>query len=154
MRIIVICSALVVAGCGKPVPSMTPVAHAETPVKPAEAAVVNLQLLGGFDYKEHMELSAEVQAWNGRRVKATGYINPTDQARGITQFFLVKDLSTCCYGKRPQMNHYVNIALKPGQTVNFSRDAVTIVGTLKIEDRWDGDWQLGLYWIEDGEVAR
>jgi hypothetical protein len=25
---------------------------------------------------------------------------------------------------------------------------------LKVEDRWDGDWQLGLYWMEGAEVIK
>ena len=31
---------------------------------------------------------------------------------------------------------------------------VTVQGILQVEDRWDGDWQLGLYWMEGAEVVK
>jgi hypothetical protein len=112
------------------------------------------QKLGGFEYKEKMELPRDVTEWNGRRVRATGFINPTSQARNLTTFFLVKDRASCCFGKRPQINHYIEVKLKPGGKTDYSTDPVTVQGLLKVEDRWDGDWQLGLYWMEDAEVVR
>jgi hypothetical protein len=124
------------------------------PPRPSGPEELNPQILAGFEYKERMEVPADVVKWNGRRIRVTGFINPTAQAKGLTQFFLVKDRSSCCFGTRPQINHYIDVTLKPGRKMNYTTDPVTIVGTLKIEDRWDGDWQVGLYWIEDGEVAQ
>ena len=100
-----------------------------------------------------MELPAEVRKCNGRRIKATGFINPTTQARTLTEFLLVKDRSSCCFGARPQSNHYIEVKLVGGKKINYTTDPVTVVGTLKVEERFDGDWLLGLYWIEDGEIA-
>ncbi len=145
-----------VAGCDKPPapPPTTPPDPAKPDVTPAPPEILALdpQVLGNFEYKEKMELSADVMKWNNRRVRITGYINPTQQASGITNFLLVKDRSACCFGRRPQINHYIDVTLVKSKT-NYSQDPITIVGTLKIEDRWDGDWQMGLYWIDDGEIA-
>ena len=44
--------------------------------------------------------------------------------------------------------------LKPGSTADYSNDPVAIRGILKVDDRWDGDWQLGLYWMEGAEVVK
>lgn len=147
---------LMVAGCD-PTPSANGAtsgpATPQTPKKP-EIVDIDLQALAGFQYVERMELPPEVMAWNGKRVKATGFLNPTQQVRGINQFFLVKDRASCCFGTRPQINHYVDVTLTDGKTIDYTTDPVMIVGTFRVEDRWDGDWQLGLYWIEDGEVYR
>jgi hypothetical protein len=129
---------LVVAGCSKP----------------PEGAALPLQSLGAFEYKDKMKLPDDITRWNGKLVKATGFINPTSQARNLTKFLLVKDRSSCCYGKQPQINHYVDVKLRPGATADYSTDPVTIQGVLKVEDRWDGDWQLGLYWMEGAEVVK
>jgi hypothetical protein len=137
-------SAALPAGCGKD-PEAAPIP------KPAE---LPLQTLGGFEYKEKMKLPEEVVRWNGRRVRATGFMNPTTQARNLTTFLLVKDRASCCFGKRPQINHYVEVKLKAGATANYSTDPVTVEGVLTVEDRWDGDWQLGLYWMEGAEVVK
>jgi hypothetical protein len=129
---------LLLAGCSK-VPESEPLAF---------------QTLGAFEYKDKMKLPDDVSRWNGKRVTATGYMNPTSQARSLTSFLLVKDRSSCCFGKRPQINHYIEVKLKPGETADYSTDAVAIRGVLKVDDRWDGDWQLGLYWMEGAEVVK
>lgn len=128
---------LLLAGCSKP---------------PPEAETLAFQTLGAFDYTEKMKLSQDVTRWNGRFVKATGFINPLSQTRNLTGFLLVKDRASCCFGKMPQMNHYISVKLKPGQTVNYSTDPVTVRGVIRIEERFDGDWPLGLYWMDGAEV--
>ena len=130
---------LIVAGCSKPLPEAEPLAF---------------QSLGAFEYKDKMTLPGDVTRWNGKLVRATGFMNPTSQARNLTSFLLVKDRASCCFGKRPQINHYIEVKLRPGAQADFSSDPVTIQGTLKVEDRWDGDWQLGLYWMEGAEVIK
>lgn len=129
---------VLVAGCTPDVP---------------EAPALPFNELGAFEYKEKMALPANITSWNGKIVRATGFMNPTSQARDLTTFLLVKDRASCCFGKRPQINHYIEVKLKPGRTANYSTDAVSVVGRLQVEDRWDGDWQLGLYWMEDAEVV-
>jgi hypothetical protein len=122
--------------------------------KTPEAERLPFVTLGAFEYKDKMKLPADVLQWNGRLVTAEGFMNPTSQARNLTKFLLVKDRSSCCFGKRPQINHYIEVSLKPGATAEYSTDPVAIRGTLKVDDRWDGDWQLGLYWIDGAEMVR
>src|SRR6185295_19071552 len=123
------------------------------PKAASEPEALAFQNLGAFEYTDKMKLPEDVTRWNGKLVKATGFMNPTSQARNLTTFLLVKDRSSCCFGKRPQINHFIEVKLKPGQTSDYSSDPVTIRGVLKVDDRWDGDWQLGLYWMQDAEVV-
>jgi hypothetical protein len=122
--------------------------------KAPEPEMLAFQTLGSFDYTEKMKLPADVTGWNGKMVKATGFINPLSQTRNLTTFLLVKDRASCCYGKMPQMNHYISIKLKPGETTNYSTDPVTVRGVIQIQERYDGDWPLGLYWMESAEVVK
>jgi hypothetical protein len=155
MRRLLLLAALLAAGCDKPAPppGPGPVGPKVDPAPLAAPEPLDLQLLGGFKYEERMELPLDVKKSHGKRIKATGFINPTTQARTLTEFLLVKDRSSCCFGARPQTNHYVEVKLIGGKKINYTTDPVTVVGTLKIEERFDGDWLLGLYWIEDGEIA-
>jgi len=130
---------LLIVGCSKPLPEAEPLAF---------------QSLGAFEYTDKMKLPSDVIRWNGKLVKATGFINPTSQARNLSTFLLVKDRASCCFGKRPQINHYIEVKLRPGTSADYSSDPITIQGILKVEDRWDGDWQLGLYWMEAAEVLK
>jgi hypothetical protein len=127
------------ASCGK----------AEPPVQ-----ALPLVELGAFEYREKMKLGPEVTRWSGRRVRATGFMNPTSQARNLTTFLLVKDRASCCFGKRPQINHYVEVKLKAGQRADYTTDPVTVEGDFLVDDRWDGDWQMGLYWMTGAEVRK
>jgi hypothetical protein len=140
MRRIVLMLGVWAAGCGR----------APEPEVPA----LPLMELGAFEYKDRMTLPESVTRWNGRRVRATGFMNPTSQARGLKTFLLVKDRASCCFGRRPQINHYVEVRLKPGRTADYTTDPVTVEGRFLVEDRWDGDWQLGLYWMDEAEVVR
>lgn len=134
---------LLLAGCGRDPEAVTP---------PPAAVDLPFSALGGFDYTEGMPLPAEALAWNGRLVKATGFINPGSQVRGLKRFFLVKDRASCCFGIQPKLNHYAEVGLKEGKAVDYTPDPVTVRGVIRVEERRDGDWVLGLYWMEDAEV--
>lgn len=122
---------------------------------PPPAAVQQLPFmdLGAFDYKEKMALPETATRWHAKEVRATGFINPTTQARDLTHFYLVKDRASCCFGKRPQLNHYIDVKLKSGQKIGYTTDPVTVQGVLQVEERMDGDWPLGVYWMEGAEVV-
>ena len=83
-----------------------------------------------------------------------GFMNPTTQNRDLTGFLLVKDRGSCCFGIRPQLNHYIEVKLKPGLKADYTNEPVIVVGDLWVDERWDGDWLLGLYWMDDAEVVR
>ncbi len=135
---------VLLAGCDRPA----------APPPAATLAALPMSELGGFAYEPKMKLPDIVTKWNGARVRATGYINPMKQTRDLQSFLLVKDLGSCCFGKFPQTNHYVDVKLKPGQSVNYNREPVTVEGVIKVEERFDGDWPLGLYWMEGAEVLK
>ncbi len=115
---------------------------------------VDMNLFGGFEYTERMELPGPVIGWNGKLVKTTGYMNPRWELRGLTQFELVKDRNSCCFGSQPKINHFFAVSLKPGVTTDHSNEPVTLVGRLRIQDLWDGDWQVGLYFLDEAIVVK
>ena len=136
---------LLLAGCGR-----DPEAATAAPAVPE----LPFMALGAFEYKEGMALPADVVAWNGKLVKATGFVNPGSKVRGLNHFFLVKDRASCCFGAQPKLNHYADVVLKDGKTIDYSPDPVTVRGVLQVEERRDGDWVLGLYWMKDAEVVK
>ncbi|MBI4563082.1 MAG: DUF3299 domain-containing protein [Planctomycetes bacterium] len=130
------------AACGRP----------EGPAAPPETPTVDMNVFGSFEYQERMTLPEEVLKWNGKRVKTVGFMNPGRQIRDIEEFELVKDRASCCFGRRPLLNHFFQVKLNGGEKTHYTSDPVTIEGTLKIDERWDGDWLLGLYWLDDAKV--
>jgi hypothetical protein len=122
--------------------------------KASAAEPLHLPALAEFEYRQKEPVPEHIAKWSGRRVRTTGFMNPTTQARDLTTFLLVKDRGSCCFGKQPQTNHYIEVKLRPGRTTHYTTDPVTVEGVLTVEERWDGDWPLGLYWMDDAEVAK
>ena len=144
------------AGCGKDPEAATKLRPEES--KSAAEATKSLselpfKRLGAFEYEDKMKLPEHVTEWSGKRVRVIGFINPGRQVKNLSKFLLVKDLTSCCFGTAPKLNHYIDVKLKPGQTAQYSRDPVTVEGVIIVDDRWDGDWPLGLYWMENAEVV-
>ncbi|RPH49208.1 MAG: DUF3299 domain-containing protein [Planctomycetota bacterium] len=134
---------ILLLGCPKP------------PAPPAAVETLAFQSLGAFEYQDKMKLPDDVTKWNGKLVNATGFMNPVmGSPRNLTSFLLVKDRASCCFGKRPQINHFIEVKLKAGQKTDYSPDPVTVRGVLQVDDRWDGDWQVGLYWMDGAEVMK
>jgi hypothetical protein len=133
---------LILAGCGKSSPP------------PLPAPQLPFLELGAFEHKEKAPLPEIATKWHGKLVRATGFINPGLQVRNLSRFYLVKDRSACCFGRQPQINHYLDVVLKKGATTDYSPDPVTVQGVLLVEERFDGDWPTGLYWMENAEVVK
>lgn len=126
-----------------------------TPPQPAETvADVDMLDFGNFEFTERMKLPEKVQRWNGKLIRATGYMNPGRDVRNVKEFELVMNRESCCYGMRPKMNHFFQVTLKKGTETVFQSDPVTIIGRFVIDEQWDGDWQLGLYWLRDAKVVK
>ncbi|HEU4339012.1 MAG TPA: hypothetical protein VFS19_03000 [Planctomycetota bacterium] len=108
---------------------------------------------GNFDFIERAPLPDRVKKWNGKLVRATGFMNPGRQVRDVKEFELVMNRDSCCYGTRPRMNHFFQVILEGAPTV-YTSDPIKVVGRFVIDEQWDGDWQLGLYWLKEAKVEK
>ena len=130
-------------------------AATSTSKTPASETISDLNMLefGNFEYVERMKLPDKISQWNGRMISAVGYMNPGRQVRDVKEFELVMNRESCCFGTRPKMNHFFQVTLKEGSTV-YTSDPVTVVGRFVIDEQWDGDWQLGLYWLREARIVK
>ena len=124
------------------------------PPAPGEPARLPFLELGSFPYEEGMELPDGVTRWNRKSVVVTGYVNPMNQTRNIRQFLLVKDRASCCFGKLPQMNHFIEVTLREGEAIHYTKELVTVRGTIQVGEVWEEEWLVSVYRMEDGEVVR
>ena len=127
-----------------------------TPVSKSADTVGDVDMLdfGNFEFAERMELPERVRKWNGKLIRAVGYMNPGRQVRDVKEFELVMNRDSCCYGMRPKMNHFFQVTLKEGTSAVYQSDPVTLIGRFVIDEQWDGDWQLGLYWLKEARVVK
>lgn len=63
-----------------------------------------------------------------------GYMFPTRQETGLTEFVLVKDTGQCCFGGNPKITDMIVVKFKDGMTVNHRpQTLVAVAGTFHAE---------------------
>jgi len=98
-------------------------------------------------------LPPAVDALQGERVRIRGYILPSFQQRGITQFVLVRDNMECCFGPGALLHDCVVVRMRPGRSADFSIRPVAVAGSFRIEELKGPDGKhLAVYGI-DGDAV-
>ena len=98
-------------------------------------------------------LPPAVDALQGQRVRIRGYILPSFQQRGITQFVLVRDNMECCFGPGALLHDCVVVRMRPGKSADFSIRPVAVAGSFRLEELKGPDGKhLAIYGI-DGDAV-
>lgn len=98
-------------------------------------------------------LPPAVDALQRQRVRIRGYILPSFQQRGITQFVLVRDNMECCFGPGALLHDCVVVRMRPGKSADFSIRPVAVAGSFRIEELKGPDGKhLAVYAI-DGDAV-
>ena len=160
---LVIASCLIV-GCGKPKPTASdpqsvPESAANAPPAPA-AGTAAIREITFDDIKLEMQkgepftrdrLTPRVTDLERQRVRIRGYILPSFQQSGLTQFVLVRDNQECCYGGGAALHDCVVVRMQPGQTAEFSIRPVAVEGRFRVEELRGPDGRHLAIYALDGE---
>jgi hypothetical protein len=151
-------------GCGTPPPAATPSS------RPREAAAPRVRFAAAGapreitfdDIKLDMEKGApftpdllpeRVTALDGTRVRVRGYILPSFQQSGLTQFVLVRDNLECCFGPGAALHDCIVVRMLPGRVADFSIRPVAVAGTFRLDELKGPDGKhLAIYALEGEEV--
>ena len=96
-----------------------------------------------------LEPSPELKAVNGKKIYVKGYMYPTGQLTGITQFTLCKDTGECCFGGEPKVTDMIRVTMKDGMTVNHRELILTgVAGTLRVRPQLHEGELVNLYTLE------
>jgi len=99
-------------------------------------------------------LTPRVEELDGGRVRIRGYILPSFQQRGLTQFVLVRDNQECCFGPGAALHDCVVVRMQPGATADFSIRPVAVTGGFRVEELRGPDGRhLAIYSL-DGEIVQ
>ena len=98
-------------------------------------------------------LTPRVRELERRRVRLRGYILPSFQQRGLTQFVLVRDNQECCFGPGAALHDCVVVRMLPGRTAEFSIRPVAVTGEFRLEELRGPDGRhLAIYALTGEEV--
>jgi hypothetical protein len=159
-------------GCGRPPDAAAPARPApaqETVATPPQAAAlpvanpsraaaprdisfddVKLEMQKGEPFTRD-RLTPRVTALEGSRVRIRGYILPSFQQTGLTQFVLVRDNMECCFGPGAALHDCVVVRMVPGKTAEFSIRPVAVTGTFRVEELRGPDGRHLAIYALDGE---
>ena len=113
---------------------------------------IKFEMEKGGTFKRSM-VTPEIEALKGQRVRIRGYMLPSFQQSGLTQFVLMRDNMECCFGPGAMIYDSIIVEMKPGATADYSIKPVTVDGIFEIEEyRVDGEL-FGLYRMQ-GERAQ
>jgi hypothetical protein len=150
---------LVAAGCGGPPPVAAPAAApGAAPRRPTAAPReisfddIKLEMEKGAPFTRDL-LPERVTALAGTAIRIRGYILPSFQQTGLTQFVLVRDNQECCFGPGAALHDCVVVRMRPGKTADFSIRPVAVAGTFKIDElRAPDGSHLAIYALDGDEV--
>ena len=96
-------------------------------------------------------LPSRVTSLEQSRVRIRGYILPSFQQTGLTQFVLVRDNMECCFGPGALLHDCVVVRMVPGTTANFSIRPVAVTGTFRVQELRGPDGRHLAIYALDGE---
>ena len=150
-------------GCDGPAPGDRPDAVPRAAERPRTTATGGPREITFDDIKLDMEKGApftrdlvpkRVTALDGTRIRVRGYILPSFQQAGLTQFVLVRDNLECCFGPGAALHDCIVVRMLPGRTADFSIRPVAVAGTFRIDELKGPDGRHLAIYALDGEEVR
>jgi hypothetical protein len=113
---------------------------------------IRFDIKPGDPFKREM-LPDSIEAMTGKRLRIRGFILPTPQRRGITQFVLVRDNQECCFGPGAAIYDCILVEMQPGKTAEYSIRPVAVEGTFDVNEIKGPDGKhLAIYHLDAESV--
>ena len=158
---------LLVLGCGPaaPPPPSGPAERSSAPgataasepqnAPPREISFddIKLDMQKGDPFTRDL-LPERVTALERQRVRIRGYILPSFQQTGLTQFVLVRDNQECCFGPGAALHDCVVVRMVPGASTDFSVRPVAVAGRFRVEELRGPDGRHLAIYALDGEAVQ
>lgn len=103
------------------------------------------------------QIPDEVLKYDGKRVQVRGFMLPikVSEEGHVEQFFLFRDLASCCFGGYPKMNEWVFINVPKSMTVNMVAYApIAVTGVISIGEKIEFGRVTSIYRLEADEWAK
>ncbi len=103
---------------------------------------------------ERSLLTPEIEKLHGKNVRIRGYMLPSFQQKGITQFILVRDNMECCFGPGAALFDCIVVEMIAGESTVFTVKPIAVEGVFKIADFLGPDGKhLAIYHL-DGKAVK
>ena len=88
----------------------------------------------------------KVRQMDGQASAVEGFMIPTivNEENKVTEFLLLPDQMSCCFGKSPEANGWVVVTAPKGVEILMDQ-IIRVTGTMAVEEKWDEEFFVGLY---------
>jgi hypothetical protein len=137
-----------------PTPPAPPPRTTGRPTAPRDISFddIKLDLKKGDPFSRDL-LPTRVTSLETTPIRIRGYILPSFQQTGLTQFVLVRDNMECCFGPGALLHDCVVVRMKPGKTATFSIRPVAVTGTFRVDELRGPDGRHLAIYALDGEAV-
>jgi len=98
-------------------------------------------------------LTAKIEQMHGKTVRIRGYMLPSCQQKGITQFVLVRDNMECCFGPGAALYDCILVEMAAGKSTAYTVRPVAVTGKFAIDEFKGPDGKhLAIYKLAGQEV--
>ncbi len=116
---------------------------------------ISFRELQPTDEAPHLPVSPRALELNGKKVFVKGYVYPDGQQYNITNFILVRDMGTCCFGGKPPLAHMIEVSLRAPNYVDYAMRKRKLAGVLTVDTRLKPVEKLGgVYFRLDADHVR
>jgi hypothetical protein len=139
--------ALLLATCGS-----AQLAGAERKVRDLVFDDIKFEMKKGEPFQRPM-LPEKIERLDGERIRIRGYILPSFQQNGITQFVLVRDNLQCCFGPGAALYDCILVEMTQGKSTSFTVRPVAVEGVFQIKPLTGPDGKhLAVYHVDGSSV--
>lgn len=116
------------------------------PSKPGEVLKLAFSDLGDWDLDpKSVQVPRSILALGGRIVDVVGYMLPYGDPDDVTEFALVRDLGSCCFGQAPQPHHVIECRMPEGKRTEYAPGPVRVRGKFRVEEHRQGGYLVSIY---------
>jgi hypothetical protein len=102
---------------------------------------------------ERSMITPAIEKLGNSKVRIRGYILPSFQQSGLTQFVLVRDNMQCCFGPGAALFDCIVVQMDPGKTGEFTTHPVAVDGVFSIRElRGSENKCLAIYHLDAERV--
>ncbi len=96
-----------------------------------------------------------LSALNGKPIRIRGFMYPTFEASGLTEFALARDNGICCFVRQPKIYDIISVVMADGVTTDYIEGRpFDVEGTFHIDPKADETNLSRLYRIDNARVLR
>ena len=113
---------------------------------------IKFEMKKGSRFKREM-LTKKIVQLNEKPIKIRGYMLPSFQQKGITQFVLVRDNMECCFGPGAALYDCILVEMVAGKSTSYTVRPVSVEGKFSISEFKDPDGNhLAIYRLDGLQV--